>query len=576
MDKHLFHIPVMGIGYTLDTPIRVAKYGVSSAISLVQDNVIEKARKLYSSKYGFEFSPINRNESNYRSKRITAYLNLVNNIVNLEFENVKSNPSEVRKFFSLLPSSSDLTEQEMMSEIQFMEPGAIDVNIMTKLDRMGTNGEYGLFEACSALKGFAKSDLKSSIILSAGLNPRLFSYMEQFEDFYPNAFGKPTKKVSLKVSDFRSALVQGKTLAKKGIWVSEFRIESGLNCGGHAFATQGNLLGPILEEFKSNRKSITEELAEMCNRRLKEKNKPILKEPGFLLTVQGGLGTSEEREYLHKHYQVDGTGWGSPFLLVPEATSIDEQTLHELIQAGEEDIYVSNVSPLGVKFNTIRNNSADRIRQRRIESGKPGSPCHRKHLALKEEENGKSMCPASRQYQIQKIDELEEQKLSANEYRKQFKKITDKECLCSGLALSFLKKFSIADKTDGVTFSVCPGPNLAYFNRTYSLKEMVDHIYGRINLVNVPRPNFFLKELTLYVEHLQREIAEIEIPVSKKAERYLETFRKNLLSGIEYYKALKNYISSEMDKYQEEFEKELIRLESVIKQSSPVAITATK
>jgi hypothetical protein len=27
-----------------------------------------------------------------------------------------------------------------------------------------------------------------------------------------------------------------------------------------------------------------------------------------------------------EHYQVDSVGWGSPFLLVPEATSVDEET----------------------------------------------------------------------------------------------------------------------------------------------------------------------------------------------------------------------------------------------------------
>ena len=44
------------------------------------------------------------------------------------------------------------------------------------------------------------------------------------------------------MSDFRSALIQGKFLAKKGLEVAEFRIESGLNCGGHAFATDGHLM----------------------------------------------------------------------------------------------------------------------------------------------------------------------------------------------------------------------------------------------------------------------------------------------------------------------------------------------
>jgi hypothetical protein len=43
---------------------------------------------------------------------------------------------------------------------------------------------------------------------------------------------KLNKKIILKVSDFRSAMIQG-TFGKKKVWVSEYRIESGLNCGGH-------------------------------------------------------------------------------------------------------------------------------------------------------------------------------------------------------------------------------------------------------------------------------------------------------------------------------------------------------
>ena len=67
------------------------------------------------------------------------------------------------------------------------------------------------------------------------------------------------------MSDYRSALIQGKYLAKKGIWVSEFRIESGLNCGGHAFATEGHLMGPILEEFKTNKQELIDSLFEIYN-----------------------------------------------------------------------------------------------------------------------------------------------------------------------------------------------------------------------------------------------------------------------------------------------------------------------
>ena len=113
-------------------------------------------------------------------------------------------------------------------------------------------------DAHAALRGFANSNLSSSLVLSAGMSPRLYSYLEKFEDFFPDANGIVKKKIILKVSDFRSALVQGKMLAAKGIWVSEYRIESGVNCGGHAFPTNGLLFGPILEEFKQNRSTLLE------------------------------------------------------------------------------------------------------------------------------------------------------------------------------------------------------------------------------------------------------------------------------------------------------------------------------
>ena len=68
------------------------------------------------------------------------------------------------------------------------------------------------------------------------MNPRLYGYIANFKDFFPDVNGKIKKKIVLKVSDYRSAIIQGKFLAKKGLWVSEYRIESGLNCGGHALS----------------------------------------------------------------------------------------------------------------------------------------------------------------------------------------------------------------------------------------------------------------------------------------------------------------------------------------------------
>jgi hypothetical protein len=123
-------------------------------------------------------------------------------------------------------------------------------------------------------------------------------------------------------------LIQGKHPGKKGIWVSEFRIESGLNCGGHAFATDGVLMGPILEEFKEKRAAVSAELHALCSAALAEGgHHPLPASPEIRITVQGGIGTTAEDEFLREHYGMDATGWGSPFLLVPEATNVEDKTL---------------------------------------------------------------------------------------------------------------------------------------------------------------------------------------------------------------------------------------------------------
>jgi hypothetical protein len=94
------------------------------------------------------------------------------------------------------------------------------------------------------------------------------------------------------VSDFRSAFIQAKFLAKKGIWISKFRIESGLNCGGHAFATEGFLLGPILEEFKEKKVDMISEFFDLYQKALVTKNLAISLAPALKISVQGGIGTS--------------------------------------------------------------------------------------------------------------------------------------------------------------------------------------------------------------------------------------------------------------------------------------------
>ncbi len=135
-----------------------------------------------------------------------------------------------------------------------MRPGSIDVNIMVKLDRANHDHQGKplgdeFSDAQTALRGFAESRLDSSLVLSAGMSKRLFAAIAQFRDFYRDSKGERKKKIVLKVSDFRSAFVQAKLLAKRGLEVTEFRVESGLNCGGHAFPSRGKLLPWILTEF---------------------------------------------------------------------------------------------------------------------------------------------------------------------------------------------------------------------------------------------------------------------------------------------------------------------------------------
>ncbi len=551
----------MGLAFTIDTPLKVAHFGINSVISIVDDDLIEKMRKIHSGKNNIPYIPVSTKEPDYRAKRITLYLDLVNKLVDKNFTSLKkkivNKDPELDICYSILPDHSELKQQlqyyiegvlnrdEIKDQLdKFAHPGSIDVNIMTKVDKANYDKsgrlpiEYN--DAHAALRGFALSRLNSSIVLSAGMNPKLYSYFESFPDFFPDEKGIIKKKIILKVSDFRSAIIQGKFLAKKGLWVSEYRIESGLNCGGHAFATDGYLIGPILEEFKINRKSLIEAIHEIYAGALIKKNLLFSEEPPELkITAQGGVGTFEENKFLLDYYQLDSVGWGTPFLLVPEATNVDEETLALLSSAKEEDLYLSNISPLGVPFNNLRRNTKDIEKAENAVKGRPGSSCPKKFLISDTEFSAEPICTASIKYQFKKIEQVDASSLCQVEKEKAYNKIIDKACLCVGLSLPVLQINDAASKVDGVGTAVCPGPNMAYFSSIITLREMVNHIYGRINIiVRNDRPNLFMKELKLYLNYLEEKIASIEIPPSKNQIKYFSTFVANISKGIEYYKQL--------------------------------------
>ncbi len=572
---HSFHIPVMGTGFTIDTPLRVARFGISSVISVGDDTLVEHMRKSHCEKNDLPFEAISDREEDYRSRRLTAYLNLVDSLVKQQTETLRSAPfeegSEITRYFELLPETplkqayrdmcqtSDpvvrLQRQEALRKE--VRAGNIDVNIMTKVDfAVMRNGEkmgpeHGV--ALTALRGFANSNLRSSIVFSAGMNRRLFSYAAGFEDFLPDETGRFKKRITLKVSDFRSALLQGKLLAKRGLWVSEYRIESGLNCGGHAFATKGFLMGPILEEFKQKKSELTTQLFAMYQRALKDRGATGLDiPPQVRITVQGGVGTSAEHSFLMKYYSVDGTGWGTPFLLVPEVTNVDPDHLDKLCNAGSEDVRLGEGSPLGVPFWALVTSASESVRLKRINKGRPGSECPKGYLMSNTEFTKAPICPASRIYQKRKLKELSTLDLPATEQEARQKSVLAKLCLCQDLAAGAM----IKNKLDpDFNAAVCCGPGIVDFSQLTTLDKMVDHIYGRLSLLSgANRPHMFTRELGLYVDFLRDELEKTAVGLIDRGSDYFSEFAENLSSGIDYYRLLATHFGR---RQQEVFLREL-------------------
>ena len=152
--EHLFHIPVMGTSFTIDSPLRVARFGISSVVSLCDDELCENMRAFYSKKFNLDYEEIPKLSDDYRARRITAYLNLLNFCVNKQIDDIKllsfNKKNDLTKYFELLPENSRLkvlyktmlktqnSDDRAKLEDQLKEnivPGSIDVNIMTKLDR---------------------------------------------------------------------------------------------------------------------------------------------------------------------------------------------------------------------------------------------------------------------------------------------------------------------------------------------------------------------------------------------------------------------------------------------------------
>ena len=567
--SHSFHIPVMGTGFTIDTPLRVAKYGISSVIPLVDDVLVEQVRKYHCEKHGEPYEEISNRDQDARALRITAYLNLLDRLIRPQIEALQASPfedgSEITRYFEMLPETplkraygEMLATTEPKAKARMQEdlrqnavPGSIDVNIMTKLDRDvywdGKKLPAEFTDAMAALRGFANSTLNSSVVFSAGINQRLYTYAATFDDFFPDDNGELKKRIILKVSDYRSASIQGRFLAKRGLWVSEYRIESGLNCGGHAFATDGYLLGPVLEEFKEKRQELTETLHAAYTKALADRGWSVNNEPHEMsITVQGGIATALENEFLLRYYMIDRTGWGTPFLLVPEVTNVDNAHLEKLLAATDGDVYLSDASPLGIPYWNLRTSASEETRRQHIREGKPGSICLKGAARLNTEFTEIPICPSSRVYVKRKLQHLPEEGLSAEQLAAAKESVLRKSCICHDLGGSTTLKYDI---DPAATPSICCGPSILDFSKISSLEEMVAHIYGRLSLMtNKERPHMFIKELMLYIDHLREETKNFSLKLSFRTPAYFSKFKKNLLEGVEYYHRLAGQFIEEQRK----------------------------
>ena len=102
----------MGLGYTIDTPVKVARFGISSVVSVIEDDLVELMRKYYCEKEREEYKPIGKEEIDHRANRITQYLNLLNKIVERQIMQLKGESfeghTEIEKYFRLLPANSHI------------------------------------------------------------------------------------------------------------------------------------------------------------------------------------------------------------------------------------------------------------------------------------------------------------------------------------------------------------------------------------------------------------------------------------------------------------------------------------
>lgn len=566
MPVHSFHIPVMGTGFTVDTPLKVARFGLASVISLVDDVLLEQVHQYHANRMNLPFEPVPAG-LDARMQRIRRYLDFLADCIAEQMRIIRAEAftpeSDITRYFELLPDGALRTAYEamlaepdatrktaMQDELRTkMEPGMVEANIMTHPDRLAYDQDnqplaHEFSTTMLALQGFAESRGEGAVVFSAGYSPHLYRYTSSFDSFFATADAPARKKIVLKVSDYRSAAVQGRFLAKSGVWVSEYRVESGVNCGGHAFLGTASTLPATLRDFRDRRDELVEQLFVIYAKALEKLGKPVPDAaPPVRVTVQGGIATAEEDRFLREHYRIDGTGWGSPMLLVPEVTNVDPDHMTKLLEAKPEDVQLSHSSPLGVRFWMLTTSASEEQRKKRIADGTPGSPCVKHLVEINDEFGVPPLCAASRVFMMKKIAKIRETETDPARQQELINQAMERACICHDLGGGVLRNYDIDDRC---ATCICCGPNIVYFSKQATLREMTDHIYGRKALpVAVDRPHVFVNELQLYVDNLDDPREFCDSPDGTRNLVTLGKYCEGIREGIAECRELMDQFSAE-------------------------------
>jgi hypothetical protein len=110
--------------------------------------------------------------------------------------------------------------------------------------------------------------------------------------------------------------------------------------------------------------------------------------------------------------------------------------------------------------------------------------------------------------------------------------ILEKTCICDHLGNGALIALGIEEERNKPQ-SICPGPNIAWFDQIYSLQEMVDHIYGRgASLVPAERPHMFAKEIVMYVDYFEKLVERCGY--TAREVKTLREFAANMEEGMAF------------------------------------------